>query len=136
MVTKFNRPGGGTEFEVIPELASENTQNEIKNILLKDLTLIHVLDYATLTVSSASVSLASDAVPTLPANCNRAFISCRVFAVSWRPDGTDPVAVTDHVLAANDAISFTQFNYRQLLENIRFIADTATAGTLQITYFD
>ena len=98
---------------------------------------INVLAYATLTATNAAaVTLVSDASVTLPGACNRAFITCRTAAVSWRADGTAPVAATDHVLAANDSISFTGANYRQLLEKIQFIGDTATAGVLQITYFD
>lgn len=96
---------------------------------------INVLDYATLTVGSSAVTLVDDASVTLPAKCKRAFITCRTAAISWRADGTDPVASTDHILAAGDSVSFLNNNYRQLLENIAFIQDSAQA-TLQITYFD
>ena len=96
---------------------------------------INVIDYATLTVGASAVTLVTDASPTLPAKCKRAYITCRANAVSWRADGTAPVAATDHIIAANDAISFTGANYRQLLEKIQFIQDSAGA-TLQITYFD
>lgn len=98
---------------------------------------INELGYATLTVSNAAagVSLTADASTTLPAKCKRAYITCRTDAVSWRADGTAPVAVTDHILAANDSLSFMSSNFRQVLEQILFIRDTNDA-TLQITYFD
>ena len=95
---------------------------------------INVLDYATLAVDGA-VTLVSDASPTLPAKCKRIYITSETDAVRWRADGTAPTATEGHVLAKDDSISFTGANYRQLLENIKFIKVTA-AASLKLTYFD
>ena len=97
---------------------------------------INVLDYATLTAAAAAVSLTADASPTLPAACKRVYITSEDAACRWRSDGTAPTADEGHLLLVNDSISFTGENYRSLLENIQFIADTATACKLKITYFD
>ena len=97
---------------------------------------VNVLDYATLAVSVAAVSLGADASPTLPAKCNRIYITCETQPVRWRADGTDPTSTTGHILAKDDSISFTGANYRQLLEKIRFIATAAGDGALKLTYFD
>ena len=97
---------------------------------------INVIDYAVLAVGATAVDLIADGSPTLPSKAKRAFITCETAAVRWRADGTAPTADEGHLLAAADSISFTGANYRQLLEMIEFIADTATAGALKITYFD
>lgn len=97
---------------------------------------INVIDYATLTVADSAVTLVDDASVTLPDKCKRVFITCRTANVSWRADGTDPTAATDHLLAANDSLSLMNHNYRSVLEKITFIRDTGTSGVLQITYFD
>jgi len=97
---------------------------------------INVLDYATLAVSTSAVTLVDDASPTLPAKCKRALITCETQIARWRADGTDPTATEGHAIAANDSISFTSSNYRQLLENIKFIQTAAGASALKITYFD
>jgi hypothetical protein len=96
---------------------------------------INVVGYATLTVEDSVVSLA-DASTSLPSECKRALITCRTGDVSWRADGTDPAAATDHLLGASKSVGFMKHNYRQLLENIKFIRDADTSGVLQITYFD
>ena len=96
---------------------------------------INVLDYATLAVDTSAVTLVTDASPTLPDACNRAYLTAETDAVRWRADGTAPTTTEGHVLAVNDSISFTGANYRQLLEKIQFIKQTATAA-LKITYFD
>ena len=98
---------------------------------------INVIDYATLDVlDDAVTSLTVSASPTLPDQAKRAFITNETAAIRWRADGTDPDVNEGHLLAANASISFTGANYRQLLEKIRFIADTVTHGALKITYFD
>ena len=97
---------------------------------------MNVIDYATLAVDQAAVDLIADGSPALPDAAKRVFITCETAAVRWRADGTAPTANEGHMLAANDSISFTGANYRQLLEKIEFIADTATAGALKITYYD
>ena len=96
---------------------------------------INTIDYAILAVSTAAVGL-TDATPTLPDKAKRAFITAETQAVRWRADGTAPTADEGHVLAADDSISFTGANYRQLLENIQFIATSAGDGALKITYFE
>lgn len=96
---------------------------------------INVIDYATLTVSSAVVTLVSDASPTLPAGANRAYFTVETAGIRWRGDGTDPDANEGHLLSSGDSLSLTGSNYRQLLENIKFIADS-TDGALKVTYFD
>lgn len=96
---------------------------------------INILDYATLTVPTGVVSLGSDASPTLPAQCKRAYITCETDAVRWRADGTDPASDEGHSLAATDSISFMAYDYRQLLEKIRFTRVTSDAK-LKITYYD
>jgi len=97
---------------------------------------VNIVDYATLAVSTAVVTLVTDASPTLPARAKRAFITCETQAVRWRADGTPPSSTEGHVLAKDDSISFTGIDYRQLLERIEFIATSSGDGALKITYFD
>lgn len=92
---------------------------------------INVISYATLAVLDDAV-----ASLTLPDKAKRAYMTNETAAIRWRADGTDPDGNEGHMLAAADSISFTGANYRQLLEKIRFIADTVTHGALKITYFD
>lgn len=95
---------------------------------------INILDYATLSVAASIVGLA-DSDPVLPAAAKRVYITCESYDVRWRADGTDPATDEGHPLAADDSISFTNGNYRSLLEKIRFSKVTSTAA-LKITYFD
>jgi len=92
-----------------------------------------VIDYATLTVSSTAVGLASGS-PALPGNAKRMFITIETDAVRWRADGTDPTSSEGHPIVKDDSISFTGANYRHLLENIKFIRVTNDAK-IDITYF-
>ena len=97
---------------------------------------MNTLDYAVLAVSNAAAGVGlAGSTPAMPAAAKRAFITCETDAVRWRADGTAPTDTEGHVLAANDSISFTGANYRQLLENILFIRKTGDAA-LKITYFD
>jgi hypothetical protein len=95
---------------------------------------MNVLGHGTVTVSSTARTLANMDV-TLPSACKRAYFTCEADAVRWRADRTNPTAAEGHMLAANDSISFTGDNYRQLLEGIAFIRVT-TDATLKVTYFD
>ncbi len=95
---------------------------------------INIIDYAVLSVAASVVAL-TDATPTLPSAAKRMFITCETDAVRWRADGTDPATDEGHKLAADDSISFTGANYRQLLEKIRFSKVSSTAA-LKITYYD
>ena len=97
---------------------------------------VNLVDYATLTVSTTVVTLAADASPTLPDRAKRAFITCEDNQVRWRSDGTDPTKTEGHSLAADDSISFTGIDYRQQLENMRFIRTDDGDGKIKITYFD
>lgn len=97
---------------------------------------MNILDYATLAVSTAAVGLVASADPVLPAKCKRIFITAETQAARWRADGTAPTSTEGHVLAKDDSISFTGANYRQLLENIKFIATASGDSALKITYFD
>jgi len=97
---------------------------------------INVIDYSTLAVSTAAVSLGTNASPTLPGKAKRMYITAESQAARWRADGEDPTATEGHVLAAADSLSFTGANYRQLLEKIRFIATSAGDSALKITFFD
>ena len=96
---------------------------------------INILSYATLAVSTSAVGFA-DASTALPGQCKRVFITAETQAARWRADGTAPTSTEGHVLAAADSISFTGANYRQLLENIKFIATASGDSALKITYFD
>jgi len=96
--------------------------------------VVNVVDYAVLTVGTTAVDLLTDASPTVPRQAKRIFITCEDHPVAWRADGTAPTATAGHLLAAADSLSLTGANYRQLLDQIEFIA-TANA-TLRITYFD
>ena len=96
----------------------------------------NILAYATLAISTSAVSLAVDANPVLPAKCKRVFITAETQPVRWRADGTAPTSTEGHLLAIGDSISFTNFNYRQLLESIKFIATVTGDGAIKITYFD
>lgn len=95
---------------------------------------INIIDYAVLAVDGA-VTLVTNAVPTLPSQCKRAYITCETDAIRWRADGTAPSSSEGHPLAVNDSISFTSANYRSVLENIIFIK-VSGAAALKITYFD
>jgi len=96
----------------------------------------NIIDYAALTVSTSVVTLVTDATPTLPARAKRAFITCEDNQVRWRADGTAPTKDEGHSLAADDSISFTETDYRQLLERIQFIRTDDGDGNIMITYFD
>ena len=101
---------------------------------------LNVIDYAVLAVAGTAVSLAS-ATPALingkvsGKTVRRMFISNTGNDIGWRADGTAPAAGTSHVLKADDSLSFTGANYKQLISAIQFIQIAATS-TLSITYFD
>jgi hypothetical protein len=94
------------------------------------------VDYATLTVSSVAVGLAS-ASPSLTAGSSvrRAFISVEDDDVRWRADGTNPTDSEGHLVEVGDYLSFMDRNYDDLLTKIRFIRVTADAK-LKISYFN
>jgi hypothetical protein len=88
--------------------------------------------YAELVVSDTPVGL-GDATPPLPDNCSRAYIGCEDAAVRWRADGTMPTASAGHQILKDDSVSFTNRDYMNLLNHIRFIRVT-TDAKLTITY--
>jgi len=91
---------------------------------------INVIGYEAKTVAGTAVNI------TIPSKSKRAFMTCEDAAVRWRADGTAPTADEGHLLAQDSSISFMEQGYKQLLENMKFIADTVTSGKLKITYFD
>lgn len=100
---------------------------------------MNCVDYATLTVSSSAVGLAS-ASPALAAGAvsgttvTRAVITVETDQVRWRADGTAPTSAEGHLMNAGDSLNLTDDNYSSVLAAIQFIRVTADAK-LKITYF-
>jgi len=100
---------------------------------------INNVDYATLTVTNASIGLESG-TPTLPTGARGAVITVETDQVRWRDDGTAPAADEGHLLNVGDVLTFDSWsvskqNWRQVLRAIRFHRVTADAK-LKISYYD
>ena len=98
----------------------------------------NVVDYATLTVSSASAGVGlADASPTLTAEATvkRAVITVEDDQVRYREDGTAPSSSEGHLLNVGDTLQYLDGDYTSVLGNLLFIRVTADAK-LKITYYD
>lgn len=97
----------------------------------------NVVDFATLTVSSAVVNLIDDASPSLTAGATvrRALITVEDDQIRWRADGENPSSSEGHRLNSGDVLDFTGANFKSVLKKIKFIRVTSNAK-LKITYFE
>jgi len=100
------------------------------------------IDFATLTVSTTANGLISGS-PTIPSQAKGCIIVTETEKIRWRADGTNPGSSTGVYLAAASTLTFDSWsaphnNWQSVLQNLRFVRDTASAADakLNIHYFD
>ena len=80
---------------------------------------------------------------TVPAGAKGALMQVQSYPVSYRMDGTAPVAVagSSQTLDVGDYLCFDSWtypgsNWRSVLSTIQFVKSAGTAGILAIEWFD
>mgnify|MGYP001608381281 CR=1 FL=1 len=92
-----------------------------------------VVAYATLTVADTAIGLSSASTAITHA-VTGAIITLETAQIRWRADGTVPTDTEGHIMNISDALDFSEGNWQELLNRIRFIRTGATSGALKITY--
>ena len=96
---------------------------------------MNVVAYATLTVSSTAVTLAS-ASPAITSRTKHAVITVEDDEVRYRPDGTAPTSTEGVLLSPGGGLEYlTHGNYKSVLNAIQFIRVTGDAK-LKIIFYD
>lgn len=85
------------------------------------------LGFETLAVAASSVPLALE-----PATATKAFMTNETGQIRYRVDGAAPTPTVGHLVNVGDVIVLDSSGQ---IANFRAIAATATAATLQVTYF-
>lgn len=109
----------------------------------KQMAALNVVGWTTLAASSTQAwGLDSAAAATAlvggkfgGAIVRRIFITAETATGRWRGDGGSPTTTAGHALASGDSLSLTGANYKQLINNLQFIAVASTCN-LTVTYFD
>ena len=104
---------------------------------------VNNMGFSNMAVTASAAKMATGCDPVMPSGAKGAVIVVQTAAVAYRMDGTAPVAVagSSTVLNVGDVLTFDSWSYpghnwRQVMNAIQFIENTATDGVLSIEWFD
>lgn len=92
-----------------------------------------VVGYGTLTVADTAVGLA-DASLAITHGVTGAILTLETAQIRWRADGTAPTSGEGHLLDISDVLDFSDGNWGELLNRIKFIRTGSTSGVLKVSY--
>ena len=105
---------------------------------------VNNVDFATGSVQTTVVNLASGLTPAMPPGAKGAVITLDdgSSALRYRDDGTDPTTSVGHKLNPGDVITLDSWtvpkqDWRSVMRKMNFIqAVAASTGTLMVSYYD